>query len=82
MSLTAVITAKGDSMTTEIAALEETAARQATVAGEQPKPTKKARVARQGAHVAPAKAQSGKKAPTAKKRRPRATRTPDRQRWQ
>ena len=40
-------------MTTEIAALEETGARRATVAGEQPKPTKKARVARQGAHVAP-----------------------------
>ena len=54
-------------MTTAIAEVEETGAAQATATGEQPKPTKKASVARQRAHVAPAKPKSGKKASAAKK---------------
>ena len=54
-------------MTTAVAEVEETGAAQATAAGEQPKATKKASVARQRAHVAPAKAKSGKKASAAKK---------------
>ena len=45
----------------------ETGSAQAVVAGEQPKATQKARVARQGAHVASKKAKPGKKATPAKK---------------
>ena len=52
---------------TAIAEVEETGAAQATATGEPPKPTKKAHVARQRAHVAPAMAKSGKKASPAKK---------------
>jgi hypothetical protein len=62
---TAVITAKGENMNTSIA--EETGTAPATATGAQPKPTKKARVAPKGAHVAPKKAKSGKKASPAKK---------------
>ena len=46
---------------------EETSAAQAEATGEQPKGTKKARVGKQRAHVAPMKAKSGKKASPAKK---------------
>ena len=47
---------------------EENGTAQATAAtGEQPKPTKKARVAPRRAHVAPAKAKSARKASPAKK---------------
>ena len=52
-------------MNTSIA--EETGTASATATGAQPKPTKKARVAKQGAHVAPKKAKSGNKANSAKK---------------
>jgi hypothetical protein len=60
--VTAVITAKGDNMTsnTDI----ETAPAATT---EEPKATKKAQVRARGAHVAPKKAKSGKKAAPAKK---------------
>jgi hypothetical protein len=46
---------------------EETGTAQATTTGDQPKPNKKASVAKQRAHVAPKKAKSGKKASPAKK---------------
>ena len=46
---------------------EETGTAQVTAAGDQPKATKKARVARQRAHAAPKKAKSGKKASPKKK---------------
>jgi Protein of unknown function (DUF3489) len=59
--LIAVITAEGDYMNT---ATEETAA-QAT--SQKPKPGKKARVARQGAHVAAKTGKAKKKASTTKK---------------
>src|SRR5713226_8823021 len=52
-------------MTTSIS--EETGTAQATAAGDQPKPTKKARVGARRAHVAPSKANSAKKASPAKK---------------
>ena len=58
-------------MTTSIT--EETGTAQATATGAQPKPTKKARVAKPARHVAPAKAKSGKKASPAKKAPKRAT---------
>ena len=61
----AVATAKGKKMNTPIA--EETGASPAPAAGEQPKATKKARVAPQGAHVAKKKGKSAKKATPAKK---------------
>jgi hypothetical protein len=57
----AVITAKGDHMNT---ATEETSTQ---AAAEKPKPGKKARVARQGAHVAPKKGKTAKKPSPAKK---------------
>jgi Protein of unknown function (DUF3489) len=60
-----VITAKGEIKMTELTA--ETAAAQAPASSEKPKVNKKARVARQGAHVAPKKAKSGKKASPGKK---------------
>jgi hypothetical protein len=60
-----VITAKGDHMTTSIT--EETGTAPATATGAQPKPTKKARVAKRARNVAPAKGKSGKKASPAKK---------------
>jgi hypothetical protein len=65
--ITAVITAKRriHHMTTSIA--EETGIAQATATGVQPKPTKKARVAPRGAHVAPKKAKSAKKPSPPKK---------------
>ena len=47
-------------MNTSIA--EETGSARAAVVGEKPKPTKKARVAPRGAHVAPAKGKSAHKA--------------------
>jgi hypothetical protein len=63
--VTAVITAQGaNQMTTKT---EENAAAPATATDEPPKPTKKARVAPRGAHVAPKKGKSGKKASPAKK---------------
>ena len=46
---------------------EETGTAQATATGAQPKPTKKARVAPRGAHVAPKKTKSAKKGSSAKK---------------
>ena len=46
---------------------QETGSAQAVVAGEQPKPNKKARVAPQGANVATKKSKLGKKASPAKK---------------
>jgi hypothetical protein len=52
-------------MTTSIA--DETGTAQATATGAKPKPTKKARVAPQRAHVATKKGKSGKKASPAKK---------------
>ena len=52
-------------MTTSIT--EESGTAQATATGEQPKPTKKARVGARRAHVAPAKGTSAKKASPAKK---------------
>ena len=52
---------------TAIAEFEETGAAEATATGEQPKATKKARVGRQRADVAPKKPKSGKKATPAKK---------------
>jgi hypothetical protein len=61
----AVITAKGEIKMTELIA--ETAAAQAPAGSEQPKANKKARVAPRGAHVAPKKGKSGKKANPAKK---------------
>jgi hypothetical protein len=60
-----VITAKGDNMNTSIA--EETATVQGTATGDQPKPNKKASVARQRPHVPPKKAKSAKKASSPKK---------------
>jgi hypothetical protein len=57
-----MITAKGDHMNT---ATEETGTAQATA--EKPKAGKKARVARQGVHVAPKKGKATKKASPAKK---------------
>ena len=58
--LTAVITAKGEYMNTSTT--EETGTTAATGTGEQPKPTKKARVAPRKPNVAPAKAKSAHKA--------------------
>ena len=52
-------------MNTSIA--EETGTPQATVTGDQPKPNKKASVARRRAHVPPKKAKSAKKASSTKK---------------
>ena len=52
-------------MTTSIT--EETGTAPATATGAQPKPTKKARVAPRGAHVAPKKGKAPKKASPAKK---------------
>jgi hypothetical protein len=52
-------------MTTSIT--QETGTAPATATGAQPKPTKKANVAKRARHVAPAKAKSGKKATPAKK---------------
>ena len=46
---------------------EEKGTAPATATGDQPKATKKARVTPRGAHVAPAKAKSGKKASAPKK---------------
>jgi hypothetical protein len=46
---------------------EETGTAPATTAGEAPKPSKKASVAKRARHLAPAKAKSGKKATSAKK---------------
>jgi len=46
---------------------EETGTAQATATGAQPKPTKKARVAPRGAHVAPKKTKSARKGSSAKK---------------
>jgi len=46
---------------------EETGTAPATATGEQPKPTKTARVGARRAHVAPVKAKSGKKGSPAKK---------------
>jgi hypothetical protein len=64
--VTAVITAnKGEHTMTPIA--EETGTAQATATGEQPKPTKKARVAARRAHAAPKKSKAGKKASPPKK---------------
>jgi hypothetical protein len=62
--VTAVITAKGESIMTSIA--EETGAAQA-VAAEAPKANRKAGVARRRAHVAPKRGKSGKKAKPTKK---------------
>ena len=61
----AVITAKGDNMNTSTT--EENGTAQATATGDQPKPTKKARVTRQRADVAKKNGKSGKKASQAKK---------------
>jgi uncharacterized protein DUF3489 len=58
--VTAVITAQGEHMTTSNT--EDTGTAPATATGDQPKPTKKARVAPRRAHVAPAKAKSAHKA--------------------
>jgi hypothetical protein len=67
--VTAVITAQGErNMTTSIT--EETGTAPATATGAQPKAPKKARVGASRAHVAPAKAKSGKKA-TPKKKAPK-----------
>jgi hypothetical protein len=63
--VTAVITAKGENMNTSIA--EGTVAAPALAAGEQPKASKKASRAPQGAHVAKKKGKSGKKATSTKK---------------
>jgi Protein of unknown function (DUF3489) len=64
--VTAVITAQGEhEMNTSIA--EETGTAQATATGDQPKPNKKASVARRRAHVPPKKAKSAKKASSTKK---------------
>jgi uncharacterized protein DUF3489 len=64
--VTAVITAnEGERITTSIT--EETGAAQATATGEQPKPTKKARVGARRAHVAPKKSKAGKMATPPKK---------------
>jgi hypothetical protein len=63
--VTAVITAQGENMTTSTT--EENGTAQATATGDQPKPTKKARVAPRGAHVAPKKGKSPKKASPTKK---------------
>ena len=52
-------------MNTSIA--EETGTAQATTTGDQPKPNKKARVAKQRPHVSPKKAKSAKKASSPKK---------------
>jgi hypothetical protein len=62
--MTAVITATGADMTT---ITEETENTQAEPSGQEPKATKKARAAKRGAHVAPAKGKSAKKATSAKK---------------
>jgi hypothetical protein len=61
--VTAVITAKGENMTTT----EETGNADATTASELPKARKKARAGAHRAPVAPKKAKSGKKATAAKK---------------
>ncbi len=63
--MTAVITAERENMNTST--VEETGSAQALAASEKPKPTTKARVAPQGAHVAKKKAKSAKKATPAKK---------------
>jgi hypothetical protein len=60
-----VITAKDEIKMTELTV--ETATAQAPVRSEQPKATKKARVAPRGAHVAPKNGKSAKKASPAKK---------------
>jgi hypothetical protein len=65
LSWTAVITAQGDNMNTSIA--EATGTAQATATGDQPKPNKKASVARQSANVPTKKAKSAKKASPPKK---------------
>ena len=52
-------------MTTTIT--KDSQATPATASGQEPKATKKARSAKRGAHVAPAKGKSGKKAAPAKK---------------
>lgn len=66
MDVVTVITAKGArKMNTTITEENDTA--QSTATGEEPKPTKKARVSQRTAHVAPAKAKSRKKAASAKK---------------
>jgi hypothetical protein len=72
---TAVITAKENNMESTIT--QETGTAQAVEAGAQPKPTKptkKAAVAKRGAHVAPKKAKATKKARPAKKA-PKAKKT-------
>jgi hypothetical protein len=61
--VTAVITARGENMTTT----EETGNTDATAASELPKARKKARAGARRAPVAPKKAKSGKKATQAKK---------------
>jgi hypothetical protein len=58
--VTAVITAKGEYMNTSTT--EETGAAPAAPTSEQPKPTRKARIAPRRAHVAPAKSKSAHKA--------------------
>jgi hypothetical protein len=64
--VTAVITAKGEcKMTTSIT--EETGTAQAAATRDQPKPAKKASVAKRTRHVAPTKGKSAKKASPAKK---------------
>jgi len=63
--VTAVITAERGNMNTSIAG--ENGSVQAPAAGAKPKATKKARVAPQGANVAPKKGKSAKKATAAKK---------------
>jgi hypothetical protein len=63
--VTAVITDKGE--TQMITTAEETATAQATAAGDQPKPAKKAPAAKRARNVAPAMAKSGKKTSPAKK---------------
>ena len=65
MDVVTVITAKGEIKMTELIAENATAATAAT--SEQPKANRKARVAPRGAHVAPKKGKSAKKASPAKK---------------
>ena len=60
-------------MTTTIT--NENAAAPATATGEPPKATKKARVAKQGTHVAPAKGKTAKK-PTKGKKAPKSQKKP------
>jgi hypothetical protein len=62
--VTAEITAKGENMPS---ITETTSAAQAAVAGETPKATKKASVAKRARHVAPPKAKAAKKASPVKK---------------